>query len=274
MNCDHTAYTRDCARCRSHSAEAARRRRAAIREGRYQPQVPADHVRPHIQQLRGAGMAATVIAARANLSRHTIHKIANGHRTYVSGSVAAAILAVEPEPVCRVIGEPAVGIARRIQALGVERWSLPALADRTGVSASTLWYIAGMANNTVAGTIAAAVRDVYDELYATEGPSEQARRNALRRGWLGPEAWTEDSIDDPYATPRTVDGEPDEVAVLQVVDGRLPFKSLREVEKLALFRNHVTGWTGTRAMKQLRMSSDTVAKWRARAANQEMAATA
>lgn len=274
MNCDHTQYRPGCTCCRRRSADASRRRRAAIREGTHQPQVPAADVQPHIARLREAGMAATVIAARSGLSRHTIVKVANGGRIYVSGPVAAAILAVQPEPVCRVIGEPAVGTARRIRALGVERWSLTALADRTGVHASTLWHIADMANNTVAGTIAAAVRDVYDELYATEGPSERARRNALRRGWLGPEAWTEDSIDDPYATPRTVDGEPDEVAILQVVDGRLPFKSLREVEKLALFRDHVTGWTGSRAMTQLRMSSDTVAKWRARAADQEMAVAA
>lgn len=120
MSCGHNNYRSGCTRCRAQSAAAAQRRRDAIREGRHRPQVPAEHVRPHLEQLRAAGMAITVIAARAGISRHTVQHVPNGNRQYVVGVIADALLAVQPERLCRATGVPATGTTRRLQALAVE----------------------------------------------------------------------------------------------------------------------------------------------------------
>ena len=267
MTCKHNNYQRGCECCRRTSTAANQRRRDALRDGRLQPPVPADKVKPHLERLRDSGMALTVIAARADVNRHTIQRLAGGRRTYVLAHIADAILAVEPEPLCRTTGEHAAGTARRLQALMTKGWRLADISGRSGVAVSTLWYVVVGRNNTVASTAAAGVRNVYDELYAAEGPSDRVRRSAARHGWLGPGAWDDDTIDDPDTLPNlggAGDDIVDHVAITEALAGRVKFTDLSEAERLTLFRDYAGDWSYNQIMRALKVSTTTVQKWRTR----------
>src|SRR5262249_46891592 len=91
--------------------------------GTYLPRRPVADVRPHVDALRAAGMAVTVIVERSGVSRHTIQGITSGLVKHVMGATAAALLAVQPEQVRRRGSVPGGGTARRIQALAAVGWS-------------------------------------------------------------------------------------------------------------------------------------------------------
>lgn len=48
---------------------------------------------------------------------------------------------------------------------------------------------------------AARVREIYDQLWDTPGPSEQTRRRAVKWGWRPPMAWDDAEMDVPEARP-------------------------------------------------------------------------
>lgn len=137
---------------------------------------------------------------------------------------------------------------------------MPVIAERIGVTPSTLWYVSTGRNNTVATDIASAVRDTYDELYAADGPSARTRNKARRRGWAGPEAWTDETIDDPAARPGGHDIV-DEVAIHRVLAGEGRFAALTADDKTALFREHATDWSNTRLGK-VGIGAATAGRWR------------
>lgn len=57
-----------CSRCRAAHARATQVYRLALAEGTHRPDVDADHVRRHVQQLRAAGLTLKVIAELADVS--------------------------------------------------------------------------------------------------------------------------------------------------------------------------------------------------------------
>ncbi len=276
MNCTHAKYTAGCDDCRRRSTAANQLRRDALREGRLRPSVPAERVKPHVDQLRASGMALTVITARAGVNRHTVQRLANGQRQYVQAHIADAILAVKPEPLCRTTGEHAAGAARRLQALMTKGWRLEDISERAQVPVSTLWYVAVGRNNTVAGQVADGVREAYDDLYVKEGPSDRVRHSAAQRGWLGPGAWDDETIDNPDALPNigeAGDDIVDHVAITEALTGRVGFADLRDEERLVLFRDYVSGWSYNKIMRALNVSTTTVQKWRTKVAyGQQVAA--
>lgn len=96
---------------------------------------------------------------------------------------------------------PIAGTTRRLQALAVLGYTLEAIRDRTGIPMMSLSYAQSGRLGSVSAQRWAIVRDLYEEIGLRQGPSRNATARALRRGWVGPLAWDDDSMDDPNVQP-------------------------------------------------------------------------
>lgn len=175
------------------------------------------------------------------------------------------------------LGEPAyvdpTGTQRRLRALvaiGYPTRTLATLLGWTGNIGRVLW-----GDHLINRKTARRVAEIYDELSEIPGPSDASRRAAKRAGYVPPAAWDDETIDDPSAEPNTGAAEDDivdDVAIGQVLDGKLSFKALRDSEKEALFREHLAGWGINRIRARFGMSNEAVKLWRGRAFEGEQVA--
>lgn len=117
------------------------------------------------------------------------------------------------------------GTFRRFQALVAMGYPLDMISIRLGRCKSWGSHLL-RAQKGVHRRTAREVSALYDEWSMTAGPSDQARKSAKRRGWAGPLAWDDDTIDDPDAQPyREPEHVPraddiDEVLVQRAMSGR------------------------------------------------------
>lgn len=93
----------------------------------------------------------------------------------------------------------ATGTRRRLQALAVAGWDQRTIAPMLGCTQRALSELARGAR--VRATTETRIRRLYDQLAHQPGPNALATTRALRRGWLGPEWWDPDTIDDPAYDP-------------------------------------------------------------------------
>ena len=93
------------------------------------------------------------------------------------------------------------GTERRLRALVAIGYMQSEIAREMGTHESWLSRLIGGYGRTVNAATVARVKEVYDRLAMTPGPSDRARRHAKAKGWPPPLAWDEDTIDDPAATP-------------------------------------------------------------------------
>jgi hypothetical protein len=102
----------------------------------------------------------------------------------------------------------ATGTRRRVQALAWCGWSLARLSARLGGDESLARKI--LRRRQVTAATARAVRELYDELWDQAPPEDdpwdaraavRARNYARTRGFAPPQAWDDDEIDDPAASP-------------------------------------------------------------------------
>lgn len=116
--------------------------------------------------------------------------------------------------------QDATGTIRRVRALAAVGWSFRYLAARRGLNsgACAIRQLASGERRKVTPEVARAFVQIYDELCTSDGPSLRARTWARKRGWHGPEAWTDTTIDDPSAEPYKV-MLVDEVLVQRAIDG-------------------------------------------------------
>jgi hypothetical protein len=96
---------------------------------------------------------------------------------------------------------PAIGTARRLQALVAIGYTGQYLSDRLGWPKVTLWRITGKGQPNVEVNTARMVAELFDELSMIPGPCKRARRRAEKLGWVSALAF--DDIDDPNETPDT-----------------------------------------------------------------------
>ena len=82
--------------CRNRDAEYTQRRRQAMRDGNWKPQVEIGAVREHVAALREAA-PLPVLAAATGVPKRTIENVMRGDRRFVRGDTAAKLLAVAPE---------------------------------------------------------------------------------------------------------------------------------------------------------------------------------
>jgi hypothetical protein len=100
----------------------------------------------------------------------------------------------------------ATGYRRRMQALVALGFPQAFLAERLGISLRSNFHIG--AELVTAASLRRA-RAVYDELWDADPlalgvgkqPASRARNQAARRGWPPPQAWDDETIDDPAAQP-------------------------------------------------------------------------
>lgn len=153
----------------------------------------------HLERLYAAGMTRLQVVKLTGLHHTTIYRMLPGSR--VATETLAKVLAIEPTPELLATGDDqkavsALGTARRLQALSALGWPLAVQAQHAGLDASNLSKIARGARLGAYPGTEHAVRELYDKLSATPGPSDEIRQDARERGWVPPLAWDEDPVDD------------------------------------------------------------------------------
>lgn len=179
----------------------------------------ATQTRHHIERLTAAGWTQAQIARTAPVAARSIAGILRG-QCDVANTTAAAILGIP-------IGPPpdstrdvdSTGTVRRIRALVAIGWPLAHLAPRFGLHVTALGRIANGQLEHVRAVTADTIALDYRHLARIPGPSVRARRHATTRGWHGPAAWDDRTIDNPLALPDVDGPEPvlsrDELAELR-----------------------------------------------------------
>lgn len=191
--------------CTCPPCQTARRRQAKIaRTGRYH-RVPSDVALAHVLDWTEAGYSPAWIATAAGLAKSYVQAIVSGNRCGRARGIgpvyAARIVATDLTAATAGVG-PALGSRRRLQALAVLGWTVEELGDRSGVKFTTIAAIQRGATQQITAARAATVHALWTDLAETRGPSTEATRRALAKGWAPPAAW--DDIDDPNATPDGV----------------------------------------------------------------------
>lgn len=153
----------------------------------------------------------------------------------------------------------ATGTIRRLRALVAIGHSGRQIAQALDVDPSWIRALYRSDHPVVHEDTAGLFAALYERLQGTAGPSEAARRMAVRRGWAPPLAWEDDTIDDPQASP--VDAgclaadEPDVdwVAVELALKGKPVTLSTLEKHH-AVHMGRARGWGYTAIANALRMS--------------------
>lgn len=169
--------------------------------GQYR-RTDATQTRHHIERLIAAGWTQAQIARTAGLYHRIIGAVQAGQHT-VANDTARAILNIPIGPAPRDAQDvDATGTVRRVRSLVAIGWPLAQLAPRFGLYVSALGRIANGRLEHVRATTADTIAREYRHLARTPGPSQLVRARAVRRGWNGPAAWDEQTIDDPHAQPE------------------------------------------------------------------------
>lgn len=238
-------YHLDGCRC-DPCTEAARvygnHRARQIAYGRWEPYVDAEPARQHVLALRAAGLGPVTLARLSGVPHGALAKLVYGDRQRgqapskrIRHKTAERILAVQATIDTLADGAPvdSIGTQRRAQALCAIGYSLSDQARRLGYPVSAYHRSMLRAERVTAGR-ARAVRDLYDELAMTPGPSRRARLDAAKKGWPPPLAW--DDIDDPDEIPCSPTEEAgrgyDQAVVERVLGGdwRMPSTDAERTE--------------------------------------------
>lgn len=212
-----TSYAQKVARSRWRS-----RREQLIAAGEWQPFVPAQPVRDHVNRIRAAGMPVRALEKHFGLCAHYLDHLLWGSQEGGGPSekfhteTAELLLAYWPKldnfpDAARI--DP-TGTRRRLQALQVRGFNLVAIARKAGIPSR--YFQKAVISEKVTARIARAVRDVYGAWWnadpcdqgVKEWVADRTRRAAQRQGWDGPLAWDDDTIDDPQAVPQTDAADP------------------------------------------------------------------
>lgn len=230
------------------------RRQQLIEAGEWEPFVAAGPVREHVNELREAGMSLRTLEARLGPSVGHLDHLLWGTEGYPPGEkvrteTARTLLAYWPtlddfHDSARI---DATGTRRRCQAMQARGFPLAAIAGQAGVFPRH--FQKSVSCDKVTARLARLVRDVYGLWWSADPGdygvkawvADRTRRDADRRGWHGPLAWDDDTIDDPQARPYVPSDEDeldedfvDPVAVQQFVAGRL--STVRDAEFLDAVR--------------------------------------
>lgn len=189
--------------CRCDFCRAAWRRDCKIRDLRKlrgaPPYVDRAVIVAHINRLIDSGWNLTAIYTTAGVSRRALWSWLNGTVEGVQHAVAARILALRPVPRTPDL-VPAIGTARRLQALAAMGWPVTRSGIEAGISDTHARNLAAGRHQHVTREVAAKVAAYYRPRCLRPGPSACAKTVALRNGWVTALAW--DDIDDPNDRPH------------------------------------------------------------------------
>jgi len=198
-----------CNACGFAVSEYGRRRTLAIRKSTWRCDAAA--MRAHVRSLMAAGMGRRRVAEMAGvndstLSRHLYGRNGRPAPATMRHDLARKLLAVRPDPAPGAL-VPAVGVARRVQALVALGWTLTEVAAGIGWTLNNLGRLASSTGGEVTARTSRSVAELYERASMTRpaGPAaNRARAMARRRGWVPPLAWNEGAIDDPRARPHGI----------------------------------------------------------------------
>lgn len=212
-----------CQPCRK-AGSTYRRRLGYDRVNGITRRIDNTQTRVHAERLVARGWTQAQIAAAAGISSGTVCDQLSGRYNTVNRNVATAILNIaldQKPPIPRRLVD-ATGTRRRLQALMALGHTLPEIAKELGVGVSSLQQTVDGRWAMIRSGTAAKVAQVYRRLSLVTAPpsrfAEQARNQAMARGWHGPMAW--DDIDDPACVPDPTEPSaprhvhPDDVAEL------------------------------------------------------------
>lgn len=212
------------------------------------PLRDATSARTHLQDLRDWGLSVECLADMSGLSCATIDQILDqrpcARQRRITEAVEEIVLGLVADldaiPPNRCV--PAFGTARRLQALARLGWSLAALARRLDTTERSVHRLRTEGSSQVTARTARKVRDLYDALSMTTGPSAVAAREATARGWLPPLAWDDiDERDGQMPLDERDETElPDEAAVYLAMHGQLrrPAHVIDRIESIRRMTAH------------------------------------
>ncbi len=234
--------------------------------------VAAAPVQAKLRRLVNAQVPLRTLGRVTGLSPTTVRKILDGEQVSVQRATAARVSRMCPHDVylAQSTGHvPRIGAVRRVQALLAMGWPHRALGA-AGITNSA--QIIGATGDLITVQRWRQVRDVYDRLSMTPGPSPETRGWAAKLGYPPPLAWDEESIDDPSATaqtgtPATVTSAGDEVvdvvAVARAVATAGAADSLTATERRAVVRVMASrGASDAQIAEHLGVVDRTVLRWR------------
>lgn len=157
----------------------------------------------HIQKLRAGGMGLPRISELSGLDERHLARLLSG--SFIRGFTAKRILDTEydPYPLAKI---PAIGTARRIQALVAMGYPYTVIGDHAGgVTLNSIYMLATGKRKSVTAEVARRIMAVFNRLQLQPAEASygatMARATAKKHQWHPPFAWDEESIDDPDAEP-------------------------------------------------------------------------
>ncbi|WP_063023721.1 hypothetical protein [Nocardia niwae] len=162
--------------------------------------MPVELVRKRIDELHDLGLTNLMIAYAAGLGKATVSHIENRSTQYTLVDVGARIFTVTHHPHPNQPTVLAIGARRRVRALNALGWPTDELAHRLGQSSRSILNIA-ISSDYTTYNMWSRIRDLYNELSGTPGPSQHSVRRAHRQGEVPPLAWDGRDIDHPLAQP-------------------------------------------------------------------------
>ena len=232
--------------------------------------VDAEPVRDRLRSLVADQVPLRTLGRVTGLSPTTVRKILDGDQASVQRATAARVFQVNPQDVylAQSTGHvPRIGAVRRVQALLAMGWPHHALGA-AGITHSA--QIICAAGDLITAARWRQVRDVYDRLSMTPGPSPETRGWAAKLCYAPPLAWDEESIDDPAAAPQCgaaaaaeVDEVVDAVAVARAAAAPGAAVSLTATERQAVVRVMASrGASDAQIAEHLGVADRTVLRWR------------
>lgn len=202
---DRNCYILDRCRCAPCSRAQVAYERTRTRQkayGRWQPYVDAEPARQHVRALMAAGMGWKRIGHAADVSGGAMTKLLYGTAgtkytpsRRIRPDAAARLLAVQLDLAPAALVD-AHGSWLRLQALVAIGYPQAHLAEMLGRSRALQF-----GRDQLEVATAEQVRDLYERLWSTPGPSSRAVAFAARQGWATPLELDDDRIDDPTYTP-------------------------------------------------------------------------
>ncbi|MEV4127045.1 hypothetical protein [Nocardia sp. NPDC049707] len=172
-----------------------------IRKSRGEPAtMPIALVRRRIENLMALNVTRQAIAHAAGIDIQTVHHILNRNTDHVRIEIAAKIWKVDhkPHPAQKLVSS--LGARRRVRALNAIGWPTAELAARLGLSTNFVLNDS-LRRPHLMYSRWAEIRDLYEELSGTPGPSQQSVTVAKRAKHPSPLAWDGRDIDHPHTQP-------------------------------------------------------------------------
>jgi len=212
----HKHHGCTCLACYDAANAYENRRRRHKAYGTWQPLVDAGPARDHLEQLHAQGMTWQQIADQAGLHVEYLRQLRldmGGQRRIerIRPERAQMLLALRLvlAPAGPKSTVPALGTARRLQALRANGWPSLVLAQRAGVTTHTVGAAVTGERGLVFAATAERVVELYEDINGldprrygvTPLVADRTIRRAERLGWASPRCWDGIDMDDPAAVP-------------------------------------------------------------------------